>query len=367
MEILGKADERFAAIRAALDKNLTSEEDFGAGVAAYLDGELIVDLAGGFQDKAKTLPFTPETLTCVFSSGKAVCAALIMHAVSEGKLSYDQTVASIWPEFGAQGKDKLTVAQALSHQAGCPGFVDEKDPAIWIDWDRTCAAIADMEPLWEPGTASGYHPQTYGYIAGEILRRVTGKTVGEHLRGLTSDVICGLSLSEATRVSPLIKPKQAPDLGEIDRPTKAAFLEKWSAPSGISRQEWAAAEIPASNMHATARGLAEIMQLFATGKMGDKLSVTDGAREEAWKERIHGPDKVLPFTLSWAAGVMRETGEIFAAPPTAVGHYGFGGSCVMADPAIGLSFAYVPNRQSPHLVADPRAVKLLRAVYQSLT
>ncbi|GGY54224.1 serine hydrolase domain-containing protein [Parvularcula lutaonensis] len=363
----GHVDGSFEGVREVLEQSIEAGENLGATVSVMIEGDTVVDLAGGFQDKAKTLPFTTDTLACVFSSGKAVCAALVMVAVSEGKLSYDQTVASLWPEFGQAGKQDITVAQVLSHQAGLAAFVEEQDPKIWLDWDATCAAIAAMEPLWEPGTASGYGPQTYGYIAGEILRRVNeGQSVGQQLRKLTRDVICGMTLSEATRAAPLVKPKQAPDLGELNEIKKAAFLKPWSAPSGVSRQEWAAAEIPASNMHANARGLAEFMQLFAFGT-GLGLTASDEAREEAWKERIHGPDKVLPFTLSWAAGVMRETGEIFGAPPTAIGHYGFGGSCVMADPARGLSFAFVPNKQSPHLVADPRAVALIRAVYQAVS
>lgn len=367
MTLQGTVDDRFMAVGETLRSSLDAGDDLGASVAVIVDGRPVVDIAGGFQDKARTLPFTTDTLACVYSSGKAICAALAMHAVGEGRFRYGDRVASWWPEFGAHGKDSLTVAEALSHQSGVPGFTQPQEPSIWLDWQATCAAIAAAEPMWEPGTAHGYHPQTFGFIAGEILRRGTGDGIGAQLRRVTRDVICGLSLSEATRATPMVKPSRPPDLGEITAETRAAFLEPWSAPSGVSRQAWAAAEIPASNMHASARGLADIMQLFATGKVGDRLSVPDSVREEAWSERCAGPDRVLPFTLSWAAGVMRETGEIFGAPPTAIGHYGFGGSCVLADPAIGLSFAYVPNRQSPDLVADPRAVRLVRAVYQALT
>lgn len=364
--LLGHVDARFEGVRDALAASIEAGDDLGAQVAVIVDGVSVVDLAGGYQDKARTLPYTPETLTCVFSSGKAVCAALVMAAVSSGKLSYETPVSALWPEFTGGGKEDVTVAQALSHQAGLCGFAEEQDPAIWLDWDATTAAIAAMEPLYPPGTASGYHPQTFGFIAGEILRRATGKGVAATLRSLTRDVICGVSLSEATRISPLVKPKTAPDLGEMTPIKRAAFLMPWSSPSGVSRQEWAAAEIPASNMHATARGLAEFMQLFATGRMDDRLEVSDPAREEAWAERIEGDDRVLPFRLSWAAGVFRENGGKFGAPRTAIGHYGFGGSCVMADPARGLSFAYVPNRQSPALVADPRAIRLIEAVYGAI-
>ncbi|MEM7741087.1 MAG: serine hydrolase domain-containing protein [Pseudomonadota bacterium] len=365
MTYIGDVSSGFEPVSAALEASIANGEDLGANVALVIDGEAVVDIAAGFQDRAKTLPFTPKTLASVYSSGKAVCAALVAWCVSEDLLRYDQTVASIWPAFGEAGKSEITVAQAMSHQAGLAGFVEPIEPSLWLDWDSVCAAIASLEPLWEPGSSSGYHPQTYGFIVGEILKRCTGKSVGALLRGLTRDVMCGLSLSEATRVSPMVKPKRAPDLGPITPIKKAAFLEPWSAPSGVSRQEWIAAEIPASNMHASARGLADLMQLLATGRYND-LSVSDRAREEAWKERIAGPDLVLPIDVSWAAGVMRENGEIFGGPATVIGHYGFGGSCVLADPARGLSFAYVPNQQSPDLVADRRATRLVRAIYEAL-
>lgn len=367
MTIEGKADPRFKAVRQAFEENLASGDDHGAGLAVVIDGDVVINLTGGYQDRAKALPFTQDTLTCVFSSGKAIVAALIMDAVDKGLVDYDQTVASVWPEFAAEGKDQITLAQAMSHQAGLCGFTEPQEPSIWLDWEATTSALAAMKPLWEPGSASGYHPQTYGFIVGEILRRVTGDTVGKHLRGLTNNVICGLSLSQATRVTPMIKPKSPPDLGPITPLKKAAFLEPWSSPAGVSKQAWAAAEIPASNMHATALALAEIMQLFAAGKIGDKIAVSDEVRSRAWQERIAGDDLVLPFHLSWGAGVIRENGGIYGAPPTTIGHYGFGGSCVLADPARGLSFAYVPNRQLPSLVADPRAMKFISVLYEALT
>ncbi|MEM9838860.1 MAG: serine hydrolase domain-containing protein [Pseudomonadota bacterium] len=361
--MLGTADARFSAVKDKLAASLDRGDDHGAQVAAMIDGQVVVDLAGGFQDKAKTLPMTPETLASVFSSGKAVCAALIASAVSDGALSYDDKVSSLWPDFVGGGKEDLTLADVLSHQSGLSGFAEEQDPAIWINFDKTAAAIAAMDPLFEPRSASGYGPQTFGYMAGEVLRRATGKGVAQTLRGITRDVVCGLSLSEATRATPMIKPKRAPDLGPMNPIKEAAFLKPWSSPSGVSRQAWAAAEIPASNMHASARGLAEVMQLFATGQMGEKLTASDEVRAQSWEERIEGDDLVLPFNLSWGAGLIRENGGVFGAPGTAVGHYGFGGSCVLADPARGLSFAYVPNQQSPALVADPRAVALIEAVY----
>jgi CubicO group peptidase (beta-lactamase class C family) len=366
----GRCDSRFQGVAAQLERSLAAGDDLGAAVCVMLDGEPVIDIRGGHQDRAKTLPWAEDTIVCVYSAGKAVLAALVMRAVSEGQLDYDAPVAKVWPEFGQAGKEGVTLAQALSHQAGVPGFAEEASPSIWLDWDACCAAIATLPPMWPPGTASGYHPQTFGFVAGEVLRRATGRTYGEHLRALGLGVHCGLSLSEATRAAPMTKPPRAPDLGERTAETRAAFLEPWSAPSGVSRQEWAAAEIPASNTHATARGLAETMQAFATGRVKGQPFAGEAAREAAWAERVSGPDRVLPFTLSWGAGVMRDQGSAgggaFGGSPTAIGHYGFGGACVTADPAHGLSFAYTPNKMSETLVGDPRAKALLSAVYEAL-
>ena len=362
----GTVEPRFAGVRDAFARSLAAGDDLGGSVCVIVEGEVAADLWGGFQDRAKTLPWTRETLACVYSSGKAVLSALILRAVSDGAMDYDAPLAHHYPGFDAHGKD-VTLAQALSHQHGVPGFASEVDPGIWLDWDRCCAEIAAREPMWPPGTASGYGPQVFGFVAGEALRRATGQTYGAHLRSLGGDVLCGLGLSDATRVAPMAKPPRAPDLGEVTPATRAAFLEPWSAPSGVSRQAWAAAEIPGSNTHATARGLAEIMQAFATGRVHGEAWASDAAREASWAERISGPDRVLPFDLSYGAGIMRERpdapqGPMFGGSPSAVGHYGFGGSCVVADPTRGLSFAYVPNKMSPDLVRDPRAVALLDAM-----
>ena len=347
-----------------LAKSLEAGDDLGASVCVMVEDEAVVDIWGGHQDRAKTLPWTEETLACVYSSGKAVLSALVLREVSAGTMDYEAPLAALWPDFAAHGKD-VTLGQALSHQHGVVGFAKETDPAIWLDWDRCCAALADEPPMWEPGTASGYGPQAFGYVIGEALRRATGHTYGQHLAALGLGVRCGLTLSEATRTAPMTKPPRAPDLGEITPATTAAFLERWSSPKGVSRKDWAAAEIPASNTHATARGLAEVMQGFATGRVAGEAWADAASREASWHERITGPDRVLPFDLSWGAGVMRETGmAAFGGAPTAIGHYGFGGSCVTADPARGLSFAYVPNKMSEVLVGDPRARALLASVYE---
>ena len=355
---------RFGALADQIAERVEDGTDLGLGVAVIQDGEVLADIRGGWRDKRHTAHFG-NPLISIYSAGKAVLAALIMRAVNDGQIDYDTPVAKYWPDFGAEGKEDITVAEALSHQAGLAGFTEEIDPALWIDWDGLCAKLAAMKPLWEPGTANGYHPQTVGFIGGEILRRTTGKTVGEHLEALGLDIHCGLSPELQERTGPMVKPPAAPDLGTLDQITRAAFLEPWSSPK-VPRAEWMAAEIPASNMHATALGLAELGQAFATGEIRGQDFAGEDARAEAMAKRIDGDDLVLPFHLSWGAGVMRNTEGFFGKSPEAVGHYGFGGAFIMADPARRLSVAYVPNKMMPTLVGGPRATNLLEAIDKAI-
>ncbi|MEM9423084.1 MAG: serine hydrolase domain-containing protein [Pseudomonadota bacterium] len=361
----GDVDPTFAPLLDMARQSIESGDDLGLGLSIIIDGVPTVNITAGWQDRKKSTSFG-DTLVCVYSCGKAILSAFIMAAVERGDLDYERAVADYWPAFATHGKEKITIAQALSHQGGLAAFTDEIDPALWLDWDGLCAALAAMPPLWPPGMNQGYHPQTVGYIGGELLRRTTGKTVGEHLRALDVDVICGIDDTLRSRTGPMVKPKSPPDLGDITPLKQAAFMAKWSSAAGVSREAWAAAEIPASNMHATAHGLANVMQAYATGKINGKHVASEAVRDAAIAERTCRDDLVLPFRLSWGAGVMRNRDGQLGPSDTAVGHYGFGGACVLADPTHSLSFAFVPNKMSPALVADDRVIRLLNKLYALL-
>ncbi len=360
------------AVGAVFGQNFDEGLELGAAFAIYRDGELILDIRGGFTDRAKETPWTEDTIACIYSSGKAVLTFLIAREVSAGRLDYEAPVAAYWPEFGAAGKEHISVAQALSHQAGLCGFREEMPPETWLDWDAITGKLAAMAPLWPPGTANGYHPQTVGFIAGELLRRATGKSVGALIAEIAAaqdlTIYCGISEEEASRAAYMQKPPKPPDLGALNEFTKLAFLKPWSAPARVKSDVWMAAEIPGSNMHADARGLAAIVHPLANegadiaGNNVLSLSVI----ESAFKERIRGDDLVLPFHLSWSAGLMRNINRHFGPNESAFGHAGFGGSCVLIDPERRLTAAYVMNKMSPFLVGDPRAVRLFDAVYASL-
>jgi CubicO group peptidase (beta-lactamase class C family) len=265
------------------------------------------------------------------------------------------------------------VAQLLSHQAGLPGFDQAVDPTIWFDQRAVLDRLAAQAPMWPPGTASGYHPVTVGYLANEVFRLADGRTMGQALRqdfaepfGL--DLWIGLPEAQHGRVATLRKPSRATDLGPIDAVKAAAFLDRGSAPGGRGSAEWRAIEIPSANLHGTALDLARIMGLLANGGRLDGTPILSPAViAEATRERIAGPDRVLPFTISWGAGFTRNAGlNIFGPNPEAVGHCGWGGSCAFADPERRLSAAYTMTRQSPHLIGDPRAQRLISALYTAL-
>ena len=372
-EVNGVCPPRFAPVRAAFEANFAEGLELGARFCVALDGEVVIDLMGGFADRAATRPFGADTLAPLFSTTKAVTALMLARLVSAGRLDYRTPVAELWPQFAQAGKGAITVEQCLSHQDGLAAFLEPIDPQLWFDWDAVCARIAAMAPLWPPGTASGYHAITYGYIAGEIFRRVDGRSLGTALRQdvaepLGLDLWIGLPDSEHGRVAQMQRPPAPPELGEPTELKKAAFLQPWSSPPGRDTAPWRRAEIPSANGHATAAALARLMAALACdGQVGWDQLLAPGVASQAMRERIFGPDLVLPYTLSWGAGLLRNKAiGIYGPGEATAGHSGWGGSCVLADPDRMLSAAYVMNRQSAHLIGDPRPVRLIKALYAAL-
>ena len=364
---------RFAALKAQFDQHFAGGEELGARFTVVEKGEVVFDAWGGFADREKTRAFDCETLTPIFSTTKAIAALLVARLVDASKLAYDQPVADVWPAFAANGKAAITVEQVMSHQAGLPGFLDPMDPADWFDWDMICSRLAAMAPMWPPGSASGYHAITFGYLAGEIFRRVDGRAMGRALRDdiagpLKLDLFIGLPDAEFSRTASLEKPHGIARFGKITDPVRAAFLTKWAAPGGRGTAEWRRAEIPSANGHATAKSLARLLGALATdGRIGDQTILSSGGVAALSRERIHGRDLVLPYDISWGAGVMRNgSGEVYGLNPDSFGHSGWGGSCAFADPERGVAMAYVMNKQNADLIGDSRSKRLIRAAYAGL-
>ncbi|HHI88350.1 MAG TPA: class A beta-lactamase-related serine hydrolase [Hellea balneolensis] len=372
--IKGFLQARFEDVRNAFLQNFTEGLEAGAGFCVIHKGEVVIDLIGGTRDKHQTMPWEKDTLVPVFSTTKAVASVVIAWLVEQGRLEYEQKVTDLWPEFGTHGKDVLSIAQVLSHQSGLSGITDAMEPQDWFDWEGIIIRLAAQKPIWPPGTASGYHPLTFGYLVGEIARRADAqhRTLGTILREEfcdphNIDFYIGTPESEFPRCAELFKPRQLSDLGEINAATKAAFLEPWSSPGRRGTEAWRSFEFAGANGHGTARSLARLMQLALNGTIDGQAYLSPTTLSALSEERICGPDLVLPFDLCFAAGLMLSKPNFYYGPnPDALGHSGWGGSCVFVDREADLVGAYVMNRQSNVLLGDPRPLRLIEALYRCL-
>jgi CubicO group peptidase (beta-lactamase class C family) len=371
--IHGRCPPRFAALREAFLANFAEGRELGARFTLAIAGEVVVDLMGGWADRDETRPFAEDILTPIHSTTKAVTALMLARLVGQGRLAYGQRVAEIWPEFAQAGKGGITVERVLSHQAGLVSLPEPLAPTDWFDTERIAERLAAMAPLWPPGSASGYHPVTFGNLAGEIFRRIDGRTIGTALREdiagpLGLDLWIGLPDSEHARCTVMRRPPAMPALGVLNEFKRMAFLTKGASPGGLGEAAWRRAEFPAANGHATAPALALLMAAMANdGEIAGRRILAAGAAAEASRQRIVGQDLVLPYVIGWAAGFMRNQGlDIYGPGPQTIGHSGWGGSCAFADPERGVSGAYVMNRQSAELIGDPRAKRLIGAAYEGL-
>lgn len=373
--ISGILPDQFNEVRRAIETNVAEHEELGFQFCVQRHGETLIDIQAGWTDRQADTPVTEDTLFAVFSSGKAVAALVIAWLVEDDRIGYDQRVETIWPEFAQAGKGGLTIGQLMSHQSGLSGITNPEWTAQdWFNWEKTIRQLETQAPIFEPGSASGYHPVTYGFLAGEIARRADAKsrTLGQILReelceDVDADVWIGLPETEHARCAQMQKPKAMADLGEITEATRYAFLKPWASPGGKGTKAWREAELAGSNCHATARGLATLLQAGVDGRLGGFPFLSEDILTAFSKSRISGQDLVLPFELDFAAGVMRNSSNFFYGPNrNTLGHSGWGGSCVFADPDTGLHGAYVMNRQRNTLLGDVRPRALIDAVYEAL-
>lgn len=360
----------FEQVAEVFQRHFNEGLELGAGFCAMIEGEVVVDLIGGHADRDKTRPWTDTTLVPVYSTTKPIAAMVLARLHDQGLLDFDEPITRLWPEFGAHGKD-VTIAEALSHQAGVPGFKDPIDPALWLDPPKLAEALAALAPMWKPGTANGYHPLTYGYIAGELAMRAEGRSLGTHLREevcgpLGIDFWIGLPDEHHPRCAEISRPRGLPQLGPASPEKRAAFLTPWSAPDRGGAL-WRRTEIPSANGHGTARSVAALYGMFAMeGQIGGRAVVGAPGMKALSVPRIQGLDLVLGFDIKWCAGVMANSNRAYGPNDGAFGHSGWGGSCGFGDPETRVSAAYVMNKQSTALIADTRALDLVNALYACL-
>jgi CubicO group peptidase (beta-lactamase class C family) len=378
--VQGFAAPRFAALREGFEKSFAAGREIGASFAACLDGEPVVDLWGGHADAAKTKPWQRDTIVNVFSTTKAM-AALCLHMLADrGVLELDAPVARYWPEFARGGKQSIPVHFLLSHRAGLAALRPPLPTEALYDWRRMTDAIAAEAPWWEPGSRSGYHAMTYGFLVGEVLRRIDGRTLGVFFRDevagpLGADFWIGLPASEDARVAEMVPPsaEAVAAAGAAAQPAPDSLLAKVMgnpplAPETANRPAWRRAEIPAANGHGNARSVARVMAALACGGSLDGVRLlSEGALARATAEQCNGSDLVLGVPMRWGQGFMLASEALPLGPSRrAFGHGGWGGSLGIADPDARLSWAYVMNGMSAGTLGDTRAFELAAALYAAL-
>ena len=375
--IQGDCAPRFGAVRDAFAANFAAGREVGASFAATLDGELVVDLWGGHADAARTRPWERDTIVNVFSTTKAMTALCAHMLVDRGRLDVDVPVACYWPEFARSGKEAITARQLLSHTAGLAAIREPLPIDALYDWERMVGVLAAETPWWEPGSTSGYHALTYGHLVGELIRRLSGATVGTFFRDqvsgpLGADFHIGLAASEDGRVAEMV-PASKTEMaagGALDpQSLRGKVLSNPPLrPQVANTRAWRAAEIPAANGHGNARSVARVMAALACGGSLDGVRLLGlPTITRAIEEQCYDKDLVLGFRLRWGLGFMVSSPSLPLGPnPRTFGHGGWGGSLGFADLDARVSWAYVMNKMSPGTAGDTRAAGLIAALYGSL-
>jgi CubicO group peptidase (beta-lactamase class C family) len=388
-EIGGSTAPGFEEVRTAFAANLTGGQEVGAAVTVYLHGRKVVDLWGGIADPETGRPWERDTLQVVYSTTKGVTAACAHLLAQRGELDLDAPVADYWPEFAANGKDRIPVRWLLTHQAGLPTIDHPITPAEAIAWDPMVTALAAQRPSWEPGTDHGYHGHTYGWLVGEVVRRVSGRSLGtflaEEIAGpLGLDLWIGLPETERHRVSRIIAaPLDLDALARIDldalpepmREVMAVYTDPTSltvrslltiiTPAlDHNDPDEQSAEMPSTNGICTARALARFYAALI-GEVDGQRVLSPETLAAATAEQVSGVDRILRVPVRIGTGFGLPTPDAFWYSPTAFGFPGMGGSLGFADPASGLAFGYVMN----HVLEgtpDRRAATLLDAVQRAM-
>jgi len=382
-EIQGSCDARFERVRDVFREQLANPEEIGAAVAVTLEGRRVVDLWAGHADAARTRAWQPETIVNLFSTTKGMAAICAHRLADQGKLDLDAPVARYWPEFAQADKGAIPVRWLLDHSAGLPAIGKPMPAGSTSDWRAMTEALAAQEPWWAPGTEHGYHALTFGWLVGEVVRRVSGRSVGSYFRDeiagpLGADFWIGTPPELDARIAELVmaspQPGEANLFAEIIAKAKPyalkAFMNPIPGPGGFNSREWRAAEIPAANGHGSARALARIYGALACGGTQDGVTLLSrGAIDRARIEQRSGPDNVIPllptkFGLGFQIGTEAEP---IGPNPRAFGHSGMGGSFGFADPEAALGFGYVMNRmENGMFLIGPRATALMNAAFESL-
>lgn len=364
-EVHGTVSERFAPLRAQLEKNLDQGDDLGASVAVIHGGELVCDLWGGHRDVARTIPWERDTLVNVWSTTKTMTFLVTLMLADQGELDLYAPVAHYWPEFATNGKDDIAVRHLLAHSAGLSGWQDALKPEELADWERCVSALANQSPWWSDRTQPGYHALTQGYLVGEVVRRVTGDTLGTFFRREVADVLgadfhIGLSDANDGRVAPV---SASDDVELVTHERDSIGYRSLTSPSlGAelpNERWWRAAEIPAANGHGNARSVATIQQIIAN--RGEALGHTffsEATNEKIFEVQSSGHDYVLGVDMTFGMGYGLASATVPLGPRSAFWG-GYGGSVIVTDQDLELTIAYAMNKMRVGLIGDTRGMEFV--------
>lgn len=387
-EIQGICAPEFAEVRDAFAANFREAREVGASFALAIEGEIVVDIWGGYADAARSRLWQSDSLINTYSTTKGMAATVVGVLADEGLINYDHKVANYWPEFAAAGKQDVTVAQLLSHQAGICGPRERVEMNEIYDWDGLCATLAAQWPFFEPGTANGYHAVVFGHIAGEVARRAyrrqTGQTksLGELFAekvagplGADNDYYIGLPAAEDHRVSEMLPVPGSEQLGTglgggKKRMNDALYCAMAHPPLTAhiaNDRAWRAAEVPGANGQGNGRGIAKVYGALANGgELGGKRIISAAGIAEMTREECFRKDLVIGVRMRWSRGFILNKAQLYGPNSEAFGHSGWGGSFGFADSAAKLGMGYAMNQMDTNIFGDARGVRLINATYASL-
>ena len=367
---------KFAPVRATFEGNFASGADAGGSVSVRIGDETVVDLWGGTSDSAGTKPWVKDTIVNVYSTTKTMTALTALLLADRGLIDFKAPVAKYWPEFAANGKAGITVANIMSHSSGLSGWKEPVTKQDLYDWEKAVALLAAQAPFWEPGTASGYHAVTMGFLVGEVVRRVTGKTMGTVFREeiaepLGADFHIGLPASQDGRVADLIPPPPGLALGDsfegMTEVQKNWIVNPQFAIADTKTRGWRGAELGASNGHGNARSIALVHSILANGGVaGGKRFMSEAGCRKALELQIDSTDVVLAMPIRFGLGFGLGGGAVPFPNQSTMFWGGYGGSIAIIDMENRMSFGYAMNKMAGTTVGDLRALGLAMAAWQSL-
>jgi CubicO group peptidase (beta-lactamase class C family) len=373
-DLQGKCDERFGALRTALQQNVDSGAELGVSFVVDLDGEIAVDMWGGYRDEARTQPWEKDTITNVWSTTKTVTSLAALMLVDRGELDVDAPVARYWPEFAAAGKQDVLVRHLLSHNSGVSGL---DQPAVMedlYDFDKAVSRFAAQAPWWPPGTASGYHALNFGHLVGEVLRRITGTSlkqfVAEQIAGpLGADFQIGAGEQDWSRIAGVVPPPPLPfDLEALgmDSPVVKTMTGPAADAAAANTAAWRLADIGAANGHGNARSVARILSVISRGGEVDGVRlVRPETIELIFREQSNGVDLVLGVPLRFGIGYgLPQLDSLPYVPDEKICFWGgWGGSVIIMDVGRRMTISYMMNKMGPGIVGSDRSEQYVRAIY----